>query len=70
MTIRTCAACAIEQNKGLNVSLVGMEDQYICHQQVVAVREPKKPTWNLDEWRRDSTYAKTVAAQCNPAPPA
>jgi hypothetical protein len=54
------------KNSGLNTNLGGMRDQYICHQQVVAVRSPRKPTWNLDEWRRDVSYAATIAARCNP----
>ncbi|SHJ95650.1 Protein of unknown function [Tessaracoccus bendigoensis DSM 12906] len=25
-----------------------------------------KPTWNVDSWRPDVGYAKTLLAQCNP----
>lgn len=39
------------RNRGLNTNLDGMRDQFICHQQIVALRSPRKPTWNLDEWR-------------------
>jgi Protein of unknown function (DUF2599) len=57
------------KNKGLNTNLGGMRDQYICHQQVVAIRAPRKPTWNLDEWRPDISYLGTVNALCNPGAP-
>jgi hypothetical protein len=50
----------------LNTNVDGMRDQYICHQQVVAVRYPNKATWNLDEWRPNVSYAQTVNARCNP----
>jgi hypothetical protein len=51
---------------GLGVNYSGMRNQYICHQQVVAVVQPTKPTWNLDQWRLDVGYVATVNAQCNP----
>jgi hypothetical protein len=54
------------RNRGLNRNLDGMRDQWICHQQVVAIRSPRKPTWNLDEWRPDVSYIQTVNASCNP----
>ncbi|MEH0109684.1 DUF2599 domain-containing protein [Tersicoccus sp. MR15.9] len=54
------------RNRGLNRNLAGMRDQYICHQQIVALRAPNKPTWNLDEWRPSVGYLQTVNAQCNP----
>lgn len=54
------------KNRGLNTNLDGMRDQFICHQQIVAIRAPNKPSWNLDEWRPNVSYAATVAAQCNP----
>lgn len=50
-------------SKGLNYNLGGMKDQYICHQQAAFF----KPTWNLDEKRKNVSYAKTVAKLCNPA---
>lgn len=50
------------KNKGLNKNLGGMKDQYICHQQFAFF----KSEWNLDEWRPDVSYARTVAAKCNP----
>jgi hypothetical protein len=54
------------KGRGIKKNKTGMRDQYICHQQFVAVRHPHKATWNLDEWRPDVGYAKTVAARCNP----
>ncbi|MGL4340408.1 MAG: DUF2599 domain-containing protein [Rhodoglobus sp.] len=54
------------RDRGLNTNLNGMRDQYICHQQVVAVRAPDKPTWNLDEWRPDVGYWETINTSCNP----
>jgi len=54
------------RNRGLNQNLDGMRDQWICHQQFVAVREPRRATWNLDEWRPNVSYAETVRARCNP----
>ena len=47
---------------GLN----GMRDQLICHQQIVAIKDPGKATWNIDEWRPDVGYLQTVNASCNP----
>lgn len=52
--------------RGLNTNLDGMRDQWICHQQIVAIRTPRKATWNLDEWRPNVSYAQTVNASCNP----
>ncbi len=54
------------KDRGLNTNLDGMRDQYICHQQIVAVRAPNKATWNLDEWRPNVSYAQTLNASCNP----
>ena len=54
------------QNRGLNTNLTGMQDQYICHQQLVAVRDRNKATWNLDEWRPSVGYVQTVNSYCNP----
>ena len=50
------------KNKGLNKNLGRMKDQYICHQQFAFL----KSAWNLDEWCPDVSYARTVAAKCNP----
>lgn len=50
----------------LDTNVDGMRDQYICHQQIVAVRYPNKATWNLDEWRPNVSYLQTVNARCNP----
>jgi hypothetical protein len=54
---------------GLNTNLSGMRDQYICHQVIVAIRDPGKATWNIDEWRPDVGYLQTVNASCNPGGP-
>lgn len=54
---------------GLNTNLNGMRDQYICHQQIVAVTNPGKATWNIDEWRPDVGYLQTVNSSCNPGGP-
>lgn len=54
------------KNQGLNTNLGGMRDQWICHQQVVAIQAPRRATRNLDEWRPDVSYAQTVNAYCNP----
>jgi hypothetical protein len=51
---------------GIKFNLTGMKDQYICHQQVVAVVAPNKSSWNLDEYRPSVGYLATVNAQCNP----
>lgn len=55
------------KNRGLNTNLGAMEDQFVCHQQIVAIRSPRKPTWNLDEWRPNVSYLDTVRASCNPS---
>ncbi|QRV02487.1 DUF2599 domain-containing protein [Arcanobacterium phocisimile] len=50
------------KNRGLNVNLDGMLDQYICHQQFAFW----KSTWILDEWRPNVGYLQTVNSMCNP----
>lgn len=55
-----------DKGRGMQTNLDGLRDQYICHQQVVAIVEPKKATWNIDEWRPDVSYAQTVNERCNP----
>lgn len=55
-----------DEGRGIKVNLGGMRDQWICHQQFVGVRYPRKETWNLDEWREDVSYAETVNTRCNP----
>lgn len=57
------------RHRGLDTNLDGMRKQYICHQQIVAIRAPNKPTWNLDEWRPNVSYWQTVNASCNPGGP-
>jgi Protein of unknown function (DUF2599) len=39
-----------------------LRNQLRCH----AVFVPDKPTWDLESWRPDVGYAKTVLAECNP----
>ncbi len=55
-----------DEGRGIKTNLGGMRDQWICHQQLVGVRAPRKETWNLDEWRPDVGYIETVNTQCNP----
>lgn len=52
--------------RGIKKNLNGMMNQYLCHAQFVAVRSPRKQTWDLDEWRPDVSYRATVLASCNP----
>lgn len=51
---------------GIKHNVDGLMKQYECHAQFVAIRSPRKPTWNLDEWRPDVSYLATVRASCNP----
>ena len=41
-----------------------MKDQALCHWDTIA--RIKKSTWNLETWRPDVSYARTIAALCNP----
>ena len=52
--------------RGIKRNLGGLENQYICHAEFVAVRAPRKPSWDLDEWRPDVSFWATVRASCNP----
>ena len=52
--------------RGIKHNLDGLKNQYVCHQVVVAVVSPGKPSWNLDEWRPDVSFPATVRARCNP----
>ena len=55
------------KKKGLNVNLDTMKDQYICHAQWATLYfRGSNVTWNLDEWRKDRSYAVTVRYRCNP----
>ncbi|MBC7596029.1 MAG: DUF2599 domain-containing protein [Kineosporiaceae bacterium] len=55
------------KNGGLNVNLDTMRDQFICHQEyALSYYGKKRPTWNLDEWRKDRSYWWTVRYACNP----
>jgi hypothetical protein len=52
--------------RGIKHNVDGLKNQYECHQVFVAVRSPRKPSWNLDEWRPDVSFWATVMASCNP----
>ena len=52
--------------RGIKTNRVGMRNQWVCHQQFVGIADPKKETWNLDEWRSEVSYKATVRARCNP----
>lgn len=52
--------------RGIKHNLDGLKNQYVCHQVFVAVVSPRKPSWNLDEWRPDVSFPATVSARCNP----
>ena len=52
--------------RGIKTNRVGMRNQWVCHQQFVGIADPKKETWNLDEWRSEVSYGATVRARCNP----
>ncbi|KAA0979164.1 DUF2599 domain-containing protein [Pseudomonas sp. ANT_J28] len=43
----------------------GMRHQLICH--LAIARD--KPQWNLEPWRPDVRYEKTLAASCNHVTP-
>ena len=53
--------------RGIKHNLDGLKKQYFCHQQIVAFRAPRKPTWDIDEWRPDVSYLDTIRASCNPS---
>lgn len=43
-----------------------MRDQFYCHWDLVHLRAPNKPNWNLDLNRLDAGYWTMVRKQCNP----
>ncbi|GAA4534279.1 DUF2599 domain-containing protein [Amycolatopsis samaneae] len=43
-----------------------MRDQFLCHYDFARIGAPDKPSWNLEQWRPDVGYARTVLARCNP----
>jgi hypothetical protein len=51
-----------DKGRGIHTNINGMKDQFRCHVGFAF----NKPTWDLDEWRPDVGYVKTVAARCNP----
>ena len=54
------------KRRGLTRNLASMKEQLICHQVVVAIVAPDKPSWNLDEWRPEVGYERLVQQRCNP----
>jgi hypothetical protein len=57
------------KNAGLNTNLSGMRDQLVCHEIVVAIVQPTKASWNIDEWRPSVGLLSTINAKCNPGNP-
>jgi hypothetical protein len=51
-----------DKDRGIHKNINGMKDQFRCH--VGFARD--KATWDLDEWRPDVGYVRTVAEKCNP----
>lgn len=41
-----------------------LKDQYLCHPDSQVARV--KSSWNLDSWRPDVGYVRTLLALCNP----
>lgn len=62
------AAWAEVQTKtpGTRENTSSMQDQLFCHFDVVRLRAPNKPTWNLDLGRPNVSYPAMIAKQCNP----
>lgn len=44
----------------------GMKAQFVCHWQFARVKEPNKPSWNLEPWRPVVSEKALVQARCNP----
>ncbi len=51
---------------GTRENTSSMQDQFFCHFDVVRLRAPNKPTWNLDLGRTNVSYPQMIAKQCNP----
>jgi RHS repeat-associated protein len=43
-----------------------MKDQFFCHWDIVSWWDFNKSSWNLDSWRPNVGYWKTVRYRCNP----
>ena len=46
-----------------------MREQFFCHWDFARVVEPDKPSWNLEAWRPEVSYAVMTQAACNPGGP-
>ncbi|MBF4625773.1 DUF2599 domain-containing protein [Clavibacter sp. VKM Ac-2872] len=57
---------ALEKTTRSRLDHNNLHDQFTCHWQVVRLRAPNKPSWNLDSKRPDVGLARTIAADCNP----
>lgn len=44
----------------------GMKAQFVCHWQFARVKEPHKPSWNLEPWRPVVSEKALIDARCNP----
>lgn len=44
----------------------GMKAQFVCHWQFARIKEPKKPSWNLEPWRPVVSEKAMIDARCNP----
>lgn len=47
----------------------GMRAQFICHWQYAEIRQPGKPSWNLEPWRPVVDDSEMLASGCNPGSP-
>ncbi len=55
------------ETRGIKNNLSGLRNQYLCH--AWSGGHPLKGTWQLEEFRPDVGWLKTVAATCNPGNP-
>ncbi|WP_449259516.1 DUF2599 domain-containing protein [Corynebacterium durum] len=53
-----------DKGRGIKANIGSMRNQYICHQEWAFLKPFS--TWNLEEWRAEVSYEKTVDAKCNP----
>jgi hypothetical protein len=57
--VRAARPTPLRLTKSIHESLL---NQLRCHAEFV----PNKPTWDLESWRPNVGYTKTVEAECNP----
>ncbi|MEP7368085.1 MAG: DUF2599 domain-containing protein [Dermatophilaceae bacterium] len=57
----------VKQKAGRFWGETSMWNQYLCHVQFVNFRAPRRASWNLDQWRPNVGYYRTVRANCNPS---